>query len=87
LKQIDSRSLAVEAMQQSGAHERPAGNDTNRGSTIMIQMMMATISGTQSARSAQRRLTLTARQVLGFAIVTGGLAVIVAQAVQLALGG
>ena len=53
----------------------------------MIQMMMATISGTPSARSAQRRSTLTARQVFGFAIVTGGLAVIVAQAVQLALGG
>jgi hypothetical protein len=52
----------------------------------MIQMMMATISGTPSARSAQRRPTLTVRQTLGFAIVAGGLAVIVGQALQLALG-
>jgi hypothetical protein len=87
LKQIDSQSQAIEVTQQSGAHERLAGNDTNRGSTIMIQMMMATISGTPSTRSTPRRPTFTARPVFGLAIVTGGLAVTIAQALHLALGG
>jgi hypothetical protein len=53
----------------------------------MIQMMMATISGAPSTHSAQRRPTLAVRQVFGLTIVTGGLAVVVAQALQLALGG
>jgi hypothetical protein len=53
----------------------------------MIQMMMATISGAPSTRSAQQRPTLTVRQMFGLVIVTGGVAVVVAQALQLALGG
>jgi hypothetical protein len=52
----------------------------------MIQMMMATI-GAPAARGAQRRHSLTVRQALGFAIVASGLAVVVVQALQHALGG
>jgi hypothetical protein len=74
-------------MQQSGAHRRPAGIETNRGSTIMIQMMMATIGGTPSTRGAQQRQAWMARKTVGFAIFTSGLAVIVAQALRHALGG
>jgi hypothetical protein len=74
-------------MQQGGAHRRPAGNDTNRGSTIMIQMMMSTIGGSPAVRAAQQRQALMLRKLVGFAIVTSGLAVIVAQALQHTLGG
>jgi hypothetical protein len=73
-------------MQQSGAHLRPAGTDTNRRSTIMMQMMMATLGGTSRARSAQQYAVM-ARKAVGFAIVASGLAVIVAQALQHALAG
>ncbi len=52
----------------------------------MIQMMMATI-GAPAARGAQQRHALTLRQALGFAIVGSGLAVVVMQALQHALGG
>jgi hypothetical protein len=72
-------------MQQGGAHRRPAGIDTNRGSTIMMQMMMATIGGTSAARAARAQQALMLRKVVGFAIVSSGLAVIVAQALQHAL--
>jgi hypothetical protein len=74
-------------MQQDGAHRRPAGNDTNRGSTIMIQMMMSTIGGSSAERGAQQRQAVMLRKLVGFAIVTSGLAVIVAQALQHTLGG
>lgn len=74
-------------MQQSGAHLRSVGIDTNRGSTIMIQMMMATIGGSPAARGAQRQQAYMLRKAVGFAIVTSGLAVIVAQALQHMLGG
>ncbi|RDK00629.1 hypothetical protein DLM46_21860 [Paraburkholderia lacunae] len=74
-------------MQQGGAHRRPAGFDTNRGSTIMIQTMMSTIGGTVAARRAQhQQQAAMLRRAVGFAIVTSGLAVIVAQALQHALG-
>ncbi|HYS65438.1 MAG TPA: hypothetical protein VEN30_16745 [Paraburkholderia sp.] len=53
----------------------------------MIQMMMATIGGTPAARGAQQRQAVMMRKAMGFAIVTSGLAVIVAQALQHALGG
>jgi hypothetical protein len=78
-------------MQQSGAQRRPAGIDTKRGSTIMIQMMMATLGGSPAARGAQRQQTLRrafdARKAAGFAIVASGWAVLVAQALQHTLGG
>jgi hypothetical protein len=53
----------------------------------MIHMMMATIGGSPAARSAQRRHVSMLRKTMGVAIVTGGLAVVVAQALQHALGG
>ena len=53
----------------------------------MIRMMMATIGGSPAARDAQRQQAAALRRTMGFAIVTGGLAVIVAQALQHALGG
>jgi hypothetical protein len=74
-------------MQQSGTHLRPASIDTNRRSTIMMQMMMATLGGTRAARGAQQQYALMARKAVGFAIVTSGFAVIAAQALQHALGG
>jgi hypothetical protein len=73
-------------MQQDGAHRRPASIDTNRGSTIMIQMMMSTIGGSPAARGKQRHYASTLRKAVGFAIFSSGLVVIVAQAVQHALG-
>jgi hypothetical protein len=73
-------------MQQSGAHLRPAGTDTNRRSTIMTQMMIAALGGASAANSAQRH-ALLARRAVGFAIFASGVAVIVAQALQHALGG
>ncbi|MGF6570543.1 MULTISPECIES: hypothetical protein [Paraburkholderia] len=75
-------------MQQGGAQRRPAGIDTNLStrSTFMIQMMMATI-GAPAARGAQQRHALTWRKAMGFAIVASGLAVVVMQALQHALGG
>jgi hypothetical protein len=73
-------------MQQDGAHRRPVGIDTNRESTIMIQMMMSTMGGSFAARGAQQRQALMLRKVVGFAIVSSGLVVIVAQALQHAFG-
>lgn len=53
----------------------------------MIQMMMSTIGGSVAARRArQQQQTLMLRRAVGFAIVTSGVAVIVAQALQHALG-
>lgn len=56
----------------------------------MIQMMMATIGGSSAARGAHQQQAvqqaLMLRRALGFAIVSSGLAVIVAQALQHALG-
>jgi hypothetical protein len=74
-------------MQQSGARLRSAGIDTNQRSTIMIQMMMATIGGSPAARATQQQQAFMLRKSVGFAIVTSGLAVIVAQALQHTLGG
>ena len=73
-------------MQQSGAHRCPAGIDTNQGSPIMIQMMMSAIGGSSATRGAQQQQAWMLRKVVGFAIVSSGLAVIVAQALQHALG-
>lgn len=57
----------------------------------MIRMMMATPGGSPAARGAQRerarQWAFMLRKAAGFAIVTGGLAVIVAQALQHTLGG
>lgn len=53
----------------------------------MIQMMMATIGGASTANTAQRQHVLMLRKTVGFAIASSGLAVIVAQALQHALGG
>ncbi|CAE6693044.1 hypothetical protein [Paraburkholderia haematera] len=57
----------------------------------MIQMMMSTIGGattggSSAVRGAQRQQALMLRKLAGFAIVSSGLAVIVVQAVQHALG-
>ncbi|MFM0061256.1 hypothetical protein PQR64_37205 [Paraburkholderia phytofirmans] len=51
----------------------------------MMQMMMATLGGA-SANNAQAH-ALMARRATGFAIFASGVAVIVAQALQHALGG
>lgn len=69
-------------MHEDGAHRRPAGNETNRGSTIMIQMMMSTIGGSSAARGAQQQRALMLRKLVGFAIVSSGLAVIAVQTLQ-----
>jgi len=57
----------------------------------MIQMMMATIGGSPAARGGQRQQAVQQaamlRRALGFAIVSSGLAVLVSQALQRALGG
>ncbi len=53
----------------------------------MIRMMMATIGGSTAARGAQQQQASMLRKIVGFAIVTSGLAVIVAQALQHASGG
>ncbi|WCM20384.1 hypothetical protein NDK50_02600 [Paraburkholderia bryophila] len=57
----------------------------------MIQMMMATLGGSPAACGGQRQQALQQavmlRRALGFAIVSSGLAVLVAQALQHALGG
>jgi hypothetical protein len=53
----------------------------------MIQMMIATIGGAPAARGARQHQALTLRRAVGFAIVTSGLVVIAAQALQHALGG
>ncbi|HZZ01878.1 hypothetical protein [Paraburkholderia sp.] len=53
----------------------------------MIQMMMSTIGGSAATRRVQQQQqALMLRKAVGFAIVTSGLAVIVAQALQHALG-
>ncbi|MFL9908062.1 hypothetical protein [Paraburkholderia sp. RL17-337-BIB-A] len=52
----------------------------------MIQMMMSTIGGSPAARSARQQQALMLRKAVGLAIVSSGLAVIVAQALQHALG-
>lgn len=52
----------------------------------MMQMMMSAIGGSSATRGAQQRQALMLRKLVGFAIVSSGLAVIVAQAVQHALG-
>jgi hypothetical protein len=53
----------------------------------MIETIFAARGGSPTARGAQRQQVFTVRQALGFAIVAGGLAVPVAQALQHALGG
>jgi hypothetical protein len=52
----------------------------------MIQMMMSTMGGSFAARGAQQQQALMLRKVVGFAIVSSGLVVIVAQALQHAFG-
>ncbi|CAE6702186.1 MULTISPECIES: hypothetical protein [Paraburkholderia] len=52
----------------------------------MIQMMMSAIGGSPAARGKQRHYASTLRKAVGFAIFSSGLVVIVAQAVQHALG-
>ena len=52
----------------------------------MIQMMMSNIGGPLAARGTQQQKALILRKLVGFAIVSGGLAVIVVQAVQHVLG-
>jgi hypothetical protein len=52
----------------------------------MMQMMMSAIGGSSATRGAQQRQALMLRKLVGFAIVSSGLAVIVAQALQHALG-
>lgn len=52
----------------------------------MRQMMMATLGGTSRTRSAPQYAWM-ARKAVGLAIVASGLAVMVAQALQHALGG
>ncbi|CAE6710852.1 hypothetical protein PQR37_05160 [Paraburkholderia nemoris] len=52
----------------------------------MIQMMMSAIGGSPAARGKQRHYASTLRKSVGFAIFSSGLVVIVAQAVQHALG-
>jgi hypothetical protein len=52
----------------------------------MIQMMMATIGGSAAARGVQRQRHMAMLQkAVGFAIVTSGVAVLAAQALQHAL--
>ncbi|WP_167334012.1 hypothetical protein [Paraburkholderia dilworthii] len=53
----------------------------------MIEMMKATAGRSSAAHRAQRQYALRMRRALGFAIVTSGLAVIAAQALQHAFGG
>lgn len=53
----------------------------------MIQMMMSTIGGSTVARAAHQQQAQLLRKVTGAAIVSSGLAVIVAQALQHAFGG
>jgi hypothetical protein len=53
----------------------------------MIQTMFAARGGSPTARGGQRKQALMVRQALGLAIVAGGFAVLVAQALQHALGG
>ncbi|WP_345812914.1 hypothetical protein AAGS40_02270 [Paraburkholderia sp. PREW-6R] len=53
----------------------------------MIQTMMAVIGNASTAHHAHRQQALMLRRVVGFAIVTSGLAVIATQALQHALGG
>ncbi|MFM0209362.1 hypothetical protein PQQ96_18310 [Paraburkholderia sediminicola] len=52
----------------------------------MIQMMMSAIGGSSATRRAQQQQALMLRKVVGFAIVSSGLTVIVAQALQHLLG-
>ncbi|TDY25282.1 hypothetical protein B0G81_5740 [Paraburkholderia sp. BL6665CI2N2] len=52
----------------------------------MMQMMTTMAGGTSAANSAQRHAWV-ARRAVGFAIFASGVAVIVAQALQHALGG
>ncbi|MGF6903386.1 hypothetical protein [Paraburkholderia phytofirmans] len=52
----------------------------------MIQLMMSTIGGSSAVRGAQQQRAFLLRKLVGFAIVASGLAVIVVQAVQHALG-
>ncbi|CAE6776276.1 hypothetical protein [Paraburkholderia domus] len=51
----------------------------------MIQMMMSTIGGSSATRGVQRQ-ALMLRKFVGFAMVSSGLAVIVAHALQHAFG-
>ncbi len=52
----------------------------------MIQLMMSTLGGSFAARGAQQQQALMLHKVVGFAIVSSGLVVIVTQALQHALG-
>jgi hypothetical protein len=53
----------------------------------MFGMMKSTAGGTPAARRAQQQQALMMRKAVGFAIVSSGLAVIVAQALQHAFAG
>ncbi|MFM0143117.1 hypothetical protein [Paraburkholderia sp. RL18-085-BIA-A] len=53
----------------------------------MIQTMIAAPGGSRAARGAQGQQTFMLRKAVGFAIVASGLAVLVVQALQHALGG
>jgi hypothetical protein len=53
----------------------------------MIGTMKATVGGTFAAHRAQQQSMSIMRKAVGFAIVTSGFAVIVAQALQHAFGG
>jgi hypothetical protein len=53
----------------------------------MIEMMKATVGGSPAVRRAQQQHALLLRRAMGFAIVTSGLAVMAAQALQHAFGG
>jgi hypothetical protein len=53
----------------------------------MIQMMMATRHGPLATLGTRRKQAFMLRKAVGFAIVTSGFALIVAHALQHALGG
>jgi hypothetical protein len=53
----------------------------------MIELMKATAGRSPAMHRAQQQQVLNLRRAVGFAIVTSGLAVIAAQALQHAFGG
>ncbi|WP_188130944.1 hypothetical protein [Paraburkholderia panacisoli] len=53
----------------------------------MIQTILASPGGPTAARGAQRQQAFMLRKAVGFAIVASGVAVLVTQALQHALGG
>ncbi|MFM0203069.1 hypothetical protein PQR53_24725 [Paraburkholderia fungorum] len=52
----------------------------------MIQMMKSTIGGSLAARGARQQQAWMLRKAAGFVVVSSGFVVIVAQALQHALG-